>query len=163
MRLSGRTTEPLRRFELTNLGLTLICCPVPQPDAWRHRLVEDDILLRVFSSWSSLKPDESEGCNPVCSGRTIRLFSYWPSDDPPTPLRSSVDTGAGDRDGAVACAYPRDCRGPLHCKSSGSQRCAGRQAAWYRSPTWRVLRALQSLLSAKQLQGKSAVTAPPFS
>jgi hypothetical protein len=35
------------------------------------------------------------------------------------------------------------------------------EAAGYRSPTWRVLRALQSLLSAKQLQGESAVTAPP--
>ena len=32
----------------------------------------------------------------------------------------------------------------------------------YRSPTWRLLRALQSLLSAVQLQGESAVTAPPF-
>jgi len=33
----------------------------------------------------------------------------------------------------------------------------------YRSPTRRLLRALQSLLSAVQLQGESAVTAPPFS
>jgi hypothetical protein len=32
----------------------------------------------------------------------------------------------------------------------------------YRSPTWRLLRALQSLLSAVQLQGESAVTAPLF-
>ena len=32
----------------------------------------------------------------------------------------------------------------------------------YRSPTWRLLRALQSLLSAVQLQGESAVTATPF-
>jgi hypothetical protein len=32
----------------------------------------------------------------------------------------------------------------------------------YRSPTWRLLRALQSLLPAVQLQGESAVTAPPF-
>jgi hypothetical protein len=32
----------------------------------------------------------------------------------------------------------------------------------YRSPTWRLLRALQSLFSAVQLQGESAVTAPPF-
>ena len=32
----------------------------------------------------------------------------------------------------------------------------------YRSPTWRLLRALQSLLSAVQLLGESAVTAPPF-
>ena len=32
----------------------------------------------------------------------------------------------------------------------------------YRSPTWKLLRALQSLLSAVQLQGESAVTAPPF-
>ena len=36
------------------------------------------------------------------------------------------------------------------------------EAAGYRSPTWRVLRALQSLLSATQLQGESAVVAPPF-
>jgi hypothetical protein len=32
----------------------------------------------------------------------------------------------------------------------------------YRSPTWRVLRALQSMLSAVQLQGESVVTAAPF-
>jgi hypothetical protein len=32
----------------------------------------------------------------------------------------------------------------------------------YRSPTWSLMRALQSLLSAVQLQGESAVTAPPF-
>ena len=32
----------------------------------------------------SLKPDESEGCSPVSGGRTIRLCSSWPSDDPPT-------------------------------------------------------------------------------
>ena len=36
------------------------------------------------------------------------------------------------------------------------------EAAGYRSPTWKVLRALQSLLAAEQLQGESAVTAPPF-
>ena len=36
------------------------------------------------------------------------------------------------------------------------------EARGYRSPTWRLLRALQSLLSAVQLQGESAVTAPPF-
>jgi len=36
------------------------------------------------------------------------------------------------------------------------------EAAGYRSPTWRVLGALQSLLSATQLQGESAVAAPPF-
>jgi hypothetical protein len=36
------------------------------------------------------------------------------------------------------------------------------EAAVYRSPTWRVLRALHSLLSATQLQGESAVAAPPF-
>jgi hypothetical protein len=34
------------------------------------------------------------------------------------------------------------------------------EAAGYRSPTWRVLRALQSLLSATQLQGEGV--APPF-
>jgi hypothetical protein len=32
----------------------------------------------------------------------------------------------------------------------------------YRSPTWRLLRALNSLFSAAQLQGESAVSAPPF-
>jgi hypothetical protein len=36
------------------------------------------------------------------------------------------------------------------------------EAAGYRSPTRKVLRALQSLLSARQLQEESAVTAPPF-
>jgi hypothetical protein len=36
------------------------------------------------------------------------------------------------------------------------------EATGYRSPTWKVLRALQSLLSAVQLQEESAVTAPPF-
>ena len=34
------------------------------------------------------------------------------------------------------------------------------EAAGYRSPTWRALRAIQALLSATQLQGESA--APPF-
>ena len=38
----------------------------------------------------------------VSGGRIIRLCSFWPSDDPPTPLRSSVDTGAGNRGGAPA-------------------------------------------------------------
>ncbi len=36
------------------------------------------------------------------------------------------------------------------------------EAMGYRSPTWRLSRALQSLFSAVQLQGESAVTAPPF-
>ena len=36
------------------------------------------------------------------------------------------------------------------------------EAMGYRSPTWRLLRALQSLLSAVQLQEESAVTSPPF-
>jgi hypothetical protein len=36
------------------------------------------------------------------------------------------------------------------------------ESAGYRSPTWKVLRALQSLLAAEQLQGESAVTTPPF-
>ena len=36
------------------------------------------------------------------------------------------------------------------------------EAAGYRSPTRRVLRILQFLLSATQLQGESAVAAPPF-
>jgi len=47
-------------------------------------------------------PDDSEGCSPVSGGRTIRPGSSWPSDDHPTPLRPSVDTGAGDRGGAPA-------------------------------------------------------------
>jgi hypothetical protein len=36
------------------------------------------------------------------------------------------------------------------------------EAMGYRSPTWRLLRALQSFFLAVQLQGESAVTAPPF-
>jgi hypothetical protein len=36
------------------------------------------------------------------------------------------------------------------------------EAMGYRSPTWRLLRALKSLFSAVQLQGESAVSAPPF-
>jgi hypothetical protein len=36
------------------------------------------------------------------------------------------------------------------------------EATGYRSPTWKVLRALPSLLAAEQLQEESAVTAPPF-
>ena len=41
------------------------------------------------------KPDESEGCSPVSGGRIIRLCSSSPGDDPPTPLRSSVDRARG--------------------------------------------------------------------
>jgi hypothetical protein len=41
-------------------------------------------------------------CSPVSGCRTILLCSFWPFDDPPTPLRSSVDTGAEDRGGASA-------------------------------------------------------------
>ena len=37
------------------------------------------------------------------------------------------------------------------------------EATGYRPPTWRLLRVLQSLLSAVQLRGESAVTAPPSS
>jgi hypothetical protein len=36
------------------------------------------------------------------------------------------------------------------------------EAMGYQSPTWTLLRALQSLFSAVRLQGESAVTAPPF-
>ena len=36
------------------------------------------------------------------------------------------------------------------------------EAAGYRSPTWKVLRSLQSLLSETQLKGESAVMALPF-
>ena len=36
------------------------------------------------------------------------------------------------------------------------------EAAGYRSPSWRILRALQGLQAANQLQGESAVSAPPF-
>ena len=64
-------------------------------------LWRDPGRLRL-SQGASLKPDESEGCSPVSGGRTIRLCSSWPSDDPHTALRSSVDTGAGDRGGAPA-------------------------------------------------------------
>ena len=38
----------------------------------------------------------------------------------------------------------------------------GIEAAGYRSPSWRVLRALQGIQAATQLQGESAVSAPPF-
>jgi hypothetical protein len=55
-----------------------------------------------LSQGASLRPDESEGCSPVSNGRTIRLCSSWPSNDPPTPLRPSVDTSVGDRGGARA-------------------------------------------------------------
>jgi hypothetical protein len=44
-----------------------------------------------LSQGASLKPDESEGCSPVSGGRTIRLCSCWPSDDPPT--RQKEDHG----------------------------------------------------------------------
>ena len=64
-------------------------------------LYRDPGRLRL-SQGASLKPDESEGCSPVSGGRTIRLCSFWPSDDGPTPLRSSVDTGAEDRGGVSA-------------------------------------------------------------
>jgi hypothetical protein len=50
----------------------------------------------------TFKPDESEGCSPVSGGRTIQLCSSWPSANPPSPLRPSVDTGAGDRGRAPA-------------------------------------------------------------
>jgi hypothetical protein len=59
-------------------------------------------LGTIPSQGASLQPDESEGCSPVSGGRIIRLCASWPSDDPPTPLRSSVDTGAEDRGGAPA-------------------------------------------------------------
>src|SRR6056300_504035 len=36
------------------------------------------------------------------------------------------------------------------------------EAEGYRSPTWRMLRALQEVHGATRLQGESAVTAPPF-
>ena len=36
------------------------------------------------------------------------------------------------------------------------------EADGYRSPSWRILRALQKVYEAEQLQGESAVTAPPF-
>jgi hypothetical protein len=36
------------------------------------------------------------------------------------------------------------------------------EAMGYRSPTWRLLLTLKSLFSAVQLQGESAVSAPPF-
>jgi hypothetical protein len=45
---------------------------------------------------------KTEGCSLVSGGRIIRLCSSWPSDDPATPLRSSVDTGARNRGGSPA-------------------------------------------------------------
>jgi hypothetical protein len=36
------------------------------------------------------------------------------------------------------------------------------EASGYRSPTWRILRALQSIIKAKVLIGESTVTAAPF-
>jgi hypothetical protein len=36
------------------------------------------------------------------------------------------------------------------------------EATGHRSPTWRVLRVLQSMLSSVKIQGESAVTAAPF-
>jgi hypothetical protein len=36
------------------------------------------------------------------------------------------------------------------------------EAMGYRSPTWRLLRALQSLLSAVQIHGESEVSSSPF-
>ena len=46
---------------------------------------------------ASLKPEESEGCSPVTGsgGKRIRFCSSWPSDHPPTSLRSSVDMPDG--------------------------------------------------------------------
>jgi len=50
----GRGDAPLRTFDLKNLGLRLICCPDPRPDAWlkagspiriTHALVEEDNML----------------------------------------------------------------------------------------------------------------------
>jgi hypothetical protein len=36
------------------------------------------------------------------------------------------------------------------------------EACGYRSPTWRVLRALKAIIDAKMVIGESAVTAAPF-
>jgi len=38
----------------------------------------------------------------VSGGRAFQVCLCWPPDDPPSPLRSSVDTGAGDRGGVPA-------------------------------------------------------------
>ena len=61
----------------------------------------DNPTWLVFGLWSHGFPD--------CVGirRALRRCQpdarrCWPSDDPPTPLRSSVDTGAGDRGGTPA-------------------------------------------------------------
>ncbi len=54
-------------------------------------------LLQWLNQVTSLKADKSEGCSPVSSGGTILLCSFWPSDNPPTPLQPLVDTGAEDR------------------------------------------------------------------
>ena len=64
-------------------------------------LERDPGCLRL-SQGASLKTGESEVCSPVGGGRAIRLCSSWPSDDPPTPLRPEVDTGAGNRGEASA-------------------------------------------------------------
>jgi hypothetical protein len=55
-----------------------------------------------YQQGSNSHPEGMRHSSPVSGGRTIRLCSFWPSDDPPTPLRPSVDTGAGDRGGASA-------------------------------------------------------------
>ena len=57
---------------------------------------------------------QDEGCSPVSGGRTIRLCSFWPSDDP-IPLRPSVDTGAGDR---VRRSLRQVCSGGGDCRLS---------------------------------------------
>ena len=47
--------------------------------------------------------------------------------------------------------HPRGSRAPGAVRSGGVP-----------APTWKVLRALQSLMSAAQLEGESSVTDPPF-
>jgi len=83
-----------------------------RPRGGREEEEVDFVFNDRGTQGASLKPDESEGCSPVSGGRTIRLCSSWPYDDFPTPLRPPVDTGAGDRGGALrqVCSGGGDCR-----------------------------------------------------
>jgi len=43
-----------------------------------------------------------------------------------------------------------------------TQRTEEKEEAWYRSPTWSILRALQKIDKAKRLEGEVIMSAPPF-
>ena len=91
-----RNYAPLTRISVASLHISL------------HTLADTRTLRFRFTvtlehAHFLSKPDENKGgCSPVSGVRTIRLCSSWPSDDPPTPLRPSVDTGTEDRGGAPA-------------------------------------------------------------